>query len=56
MAIVFVGIVLPPKARTVRTQATALLEDMPGWVNTVIGDLVSEAPRLDVTSHQWRLE
>jgi transposase len=42
-----VGIVLPLKAATVRTQAAALLEDLPGWVNTVIGDLLSEVYRLD---------
>ena len=42
-----VGIVLPLKAATVRTQVAALLEDLPGWVNTVIGDLLSEIHRLD---------
>jgi len=42
-----VGIVLPLKAATVRTQGAALLEDLPGWVNTVIGDLLSEVHRLD---------
>ena len=42
-----VGIVLPLKASTVRSQATALLEELPGWVNTVIGDLLSEVQRLD---------
>jgi transposase len=42
-----VGIVLPLKAATVRTQVAALLEDLPGWVNTVIGDLLSEVHRLD---------
>jgi transposase len=42
-----VGIVLPLKADTVRTQAAALLEDLPGWVNTVIGDLLSGVHRLD---------
>lgn len=42
-----VGIVLPLKASTVRSQATAMLEELPGWVNTVIGDLLSEVQRLD---------
>jgi transposase len=42
-----VGIVLPLKAETVRREAMALLEDLPGWVNTVIGDLLSEVTRLD---------
>jgi transposase len=41
------GHVLPLKADTVRRQAAALLEDLPGWANTVIGDLLSELHRLD---------
>lgn len=42
-----VGIVLPLKASTVRSQATAMLEELPGWANTVVGDLLSEVQRLD---------
>ncbi len=42
-----VGIVLPLKADTVRREAAALLEDLPGWVNTVIDDQLSEVSRLD---------
>jgi transposase len=41
------GHVLPLKADTVRRQAGALLEQLPGWANTVIGDLLSELHRLD---------
>lgn len=41
------GVVLPLKASTVRIQAMACLEDLPGWSNTVIGDLLSELTRLD---------
>lgn len=41
------GVVLPLKASTVRSQAMACLEDLPGWSNTVIGDLLSELTRLD---------
>jgi transposase len=41
------GIVLPLKASVVRSQAAALLEDLPGWANTVVGDLLSEVHRLD---------
>ena len=41
------GIVLPLRASTVRRQARACLEDLPGWSNTVIGDLLSELARLD---------
>lgn len=41
------GIVLPLKANTVRQQARDHLEELPGWANTVIGDLLSELHRLD---------
>ena len=41
------GLVLPLKAATVRREALARLEELPGWANTVIGDLLSEVTRLD---------
>jgi transposase len=41
------GVVLPLKAATVRRGAMLQLEDLPGWANTVIGDLLSEVSRLD---------
>jgi transposase len=41
------GHVLPLKADTVRRHAAGLLEELPGWTNTVIGDLLSELHRLD---------
>jgi transposase len=41
------GIVLPLKASTVRSKAMACLEDLPGWSNTVVGDLLAELTRLD---------
>jgi transposase len=41
------GVVLPLRASTVRKQAMACLEDLPGWSNTVIGDLLNELTRLD---------
>ncbi|MEO5738368.1 MAG: IS110 family transposase [Variovorax sp.] len=41
------GVVLPLRASTVRRHATACLEDLPGWGNTAIGDLLSELTRLD---------
>jgi transposase len=47
------GIVLPLKAATVRREAMAKLEDMPGWANTVIGDLLSEVTRLDERIAQY---
>lgn len=41
------GIVLPLKAATVRREATACLEALPGWANTAVGDLLSELHHLD---------
>lgn len=41
------GIVLPQKAQTVRRQAAAHLEDLPGWANIAVGDALSEIHRLD---------
>lgn len=41
------GIVLPLKAETIRRRAVLSLEDLPGWANTVVGDLLSELMRLD---------
>jgi transposase len=47
------GIVLPLKAATVRREALHQLEDLPGWANTVIGDLLSEVSRLDERIAQY---
>jgi transposase len=47
------GIVLPLKAATVRREAMRQLEDLPGWANTVIGDLLSEVSRLDQRVAQY---
>ncbi|HSB24787.1 MAG TPA: IS110 family transposase [Burkholderiaceae bacterium] len=47
------GHVLPLKADTVRRQAAGVLEDLPGWANTVIGDLLSELHRLDERIAQY---
>jgi len=47
------GIVLPLKAATVRREAAAALEDLPGWANTVVGDLLSEVTRLDERIAQY---
>lgn len=51
------GVVLPLKASTVRRQAAACLEDLPGWGNTVIGDLLSELMRLDerIALYDWHI-
>lgn len=47
------GIVLPLKAATVRREAAACLEDLPGWANLAIGDALSELHRLDERVEQY---
>jgi transposase len=47
------GVVLPLKAEVVRSQAMAHLEDLPGYANTVIGDLLSEVHHLDERIKQY---
>jgi transposase len=47
------GIVLPHKAQTVRRHAAEQLEDLPGWANLVIGDLLSEVHHLDQRIQQY---
>jgi len=47
------GVVLPLKASTVRQQARERLEDLPGYANTVIGDLLSEVGHLDERIAQY---
>jgi transposase len=47
------GVVLPLKAATVRREAMHQLEDLPGWANTVIGDLLSQVHRLDERIAQY---
>jgi len=42
------GIVLALQPTAVRREAHKVLEDLPGWCNIVIGDLLSELTRLDV--------
>jgi len=41
------GIVLPQKAAAMRKGVLQVLEDLPGWSNTVIADLLSHLCRLD---------
>ena len=41
------------EAATVRREALQRLEDLPGWANTVIGDLLSEISRLDERVAQY---
>ena len=47
------GIVLALKAEVVRRQACNHLEDLPGYANTVIGDLLSEVHHLDERIKQY---
>ena len=47
------GIVLPLKAATVRREAADALASLPGWGNTVIGDLLDEVRRLDERIGQY---
>jgi len=47
------GIVLPLKAEVVRREARNHLEELPGYANTVIGDLLSEVSHLDERIKQY---
>jgi transposase len=47
------GIVLAQKTATVRRQAAAHLEALPGWANTAVGDCLSEVYRLDERLAQY---
>ena len=42
------GIVLAKQANTVRRQASMALEDLPGWANRAVGDLLSHLHALDL--------
>jgi len=41
------GIALPLKTSAMRREALAVLEDLPGWCNTAIGDMLNHLGRLD---------
>jgi transposase len=47
------GVVLPLRAEVVRREACNHLEDLPGYANTVIGDLLSEVHHLDERIKQY---
>jgi transposase len=47
------GVVLPLKAEVVRASAREHLEDLPGYANLVIGDLLSELSHLDERIKQY---
>ena len=48
-----VGIVMPKKATTVRKLAHEHLEDLPGYLNQVVNDLIDELARLDQRVAQY---
>ncbi len=50
------GVVLPLKAEVVRRQAREHLEDLPGYANLVIGDLLSEVHHLDERIPQYDVQ
>jgi transposase len=47
------GIVLPQKAEVVRREAAQHLEDLPGYANAVIGDLLSQVHHVDERIKQY---
>ena len=47
------GVVLAQKAEVVRREAAQRLEDLPGYANAVIGDLLSEVHHLDERVKQY---
>lgn len=48
-----VGIVMPKKAETIRKLAQQHLEDLPGYLNQVVNDLLDELSRLDLRVAQY---
>jgi transposase len=48
-----VGIVMPKKAATIRKLAHEHLEDLPGYLNQVVNDLLDELGRLDLRVAQY---
>lgn len=48
-----VGIVMPKKAETIRKLARQHLEDLPGYLNQVVNDLLDELSRLDQRVAQY---
>jgi transposase len=47
------GLVLPQKAEVVRRQAARALEELPGWANRSIGDLLSHLHALDARIDEY---
>lgn len=47
------GIVLPLKSAGMRSGVHQVLEDLPGWCNTVVGDMLAHLSRLDECISQY---
>ena len=47
------GIVLPMKAAAMRREVYVVLEDLPGWCNVVVGDMINHLDQLDERIAQY---
>jgi len=47
------GVVLPQKVERLRHEIGAHLEELPGWANLCVGDMVSHADRLNERIHEY---
>jgi len=47
------GVVLPQKVERLRHEIGAHLEDLPGWANRCVGDMLSHADRLNEHIHEY---
>ena len=47
------GIVLPQKVERLRHEIGAHLEDLPGWANRCVGDMLSHADQLNERIHEY---
>ena len=47
------GIVLPQKVERLRAEIGAHLEDLPGWSNRCVGDMLAHADRLEERIHEY---
>lgn len=47
------GIILPQKVERLRREIGAHLDDLPGWANRCVGDMLEHADRLDERIHEY---
>jgi len=47
------GVVLPQKVERLRAEIGAHLEDLPGWANRCVGDMLAHADRLEERLHEY---